>query len=126
MDVRFLTNAHIDFYKGALERENAESDPYRKSLFYLLGLMPETRKNIADLYDFEKGAIVTAGLQKGWQTGTSMQVCRLAFNLFNGYTDEAGHGAAYTPYHLFCNSFQVYMFEAVKLRYSEYAQGEWT
>lgn len=118
----FLNNAHIDFYRGALERASAQADPYRKALFYLLGLLPETRANIADLYDFEEAAIVPEGLQQGWQTGTSGQICRLAFNLYNGYTDEIG-AAAYTPYHLFCNSYQVYMFEAVKLRYSEYAQG---
>lgn len=122
MKVRFLDEAHLDFYKKALEQAKAHDDPYRKPMFYLLGLLPETRANIADLYDFKEAAIAPEGLQKGWQTGTSGEICRLAFNLYNGYTDEADAKAC-TPYHLFGNSFQAFMLEAVKLRYSEYARG---
>lgn len=122
MELKFRDEAHRSFFNESLERANAQADPYRKPLFYLLGLLPETRANIADLYDFKEAAIVPEGLQQGWQTGTSGQICRLAFNLYNGYTDESG-AAAYTPYHLFGNSYQTYMLEAVKLRYSEYAQG---
>lgn len=121
MKVKFLNEAHSDFYREALERAKAQNDPYRKPLFYLLGLLSETRANIADLYDFKEAAIVPEGLQQGWQTGTSGEICRLAFNLYNGYTDEAD-ARAYTPYHLFGNSYQVFMLEAVKLRYSEYAR----
>lgn len=119
MEITFLNKEHMHFCKEAIERASAQLDPYRKSMFYLLGLLPETRANINSLYDFDGGFILPEGLAEGWQTGASVQICRLAFNLYNGFTD--GREADYTPYNLFANSYQFYMLEAVRLRYSEYA-----
>lgn len=118
MKIKFLNKEHEAFYKNALEQAKTQDDPYRKPLFYLLGLLPETRANIERLYDFDGAFFYPESLAEGWQTGTSLQVCRLAFNLYNGYTEE--REAYFTPYNLFDNSYQTYMFEAIKLRYAEY------
>ena len=95
-------------------------DPYRKALFYALGLTNETRKNIVNLYDFNEGVIILEGLQRPWQTGTSGRVTRLAFNLFNDYNGEGDESVNFTPSNIFCDSLMPYLFEAIKLRYPEY------
>lgn len=63
---------------------------------------------------------------KGWQTGTSRKVTRLAFNLWNGWcreneTDEQA-SCLYAPDEIFCCGYQEYFFEALRLRFPEYSQ----
>lgn len=117
---------HEQFYEGSIRMTRSQQDPYRKALFYLLGLTPLTRQRIRDLYDFEESCIRLTGLEQGWQTSSTMKLTRLAFNLFNGYSgdNEVGqdHPRNYSPYHLFDTSLMPYFFEAVKLRYAEYAR----
>ena len=57
----------------------------------------------------------------GWQTSGTVRVCRLAFNLWNGYTDPE-HSNAYSPEDLFCCEFAPYFMEGVKIRYPEYCR----
>lgn len=123
----FLDKEHEEFYNSNIEKTKSAEDPYRKALFYTLGLTEETRRNINTLYDYKERIIRFEGLNKGWQTGTSTKVTRLAFNLFNGFAGDTGgedtkyDGSDFTPYYLFGNSLMPYMFEAVKLLYSCYA-----
>jgi hypothetical protein len=118
----FKDDEHRTFYEECLRR--APNDSYHRALFYTLGLTPETRKHINQLYDFRERCIEFEGLNKAWQTGTTLKVCRLAFNLFNGYngTDESEAGR-FTPYYLFCCTLAEYMLEAIRIRYSEYTRG---
>ncbi len=122
----FKDKVHQDFFIQNIEKTNSQKDPYRKALFYALGLTAETRNNIDRLYNFKDRCIEFHGLKDGWQTGTSMRVTRLAFNLFNGFNGDLGEGEPmddcnkYTPYNLFDNGLMVYMFEAVKLLYPCY------
>ncbi len=122
----FKDKGHEEFYNFNVARTNSAKDPYRKALFYTFGLTGETRRNIDRLYNFKKRCIEFDGLHDGWQTGTSMRVTRLAFNLFNGFNGDTGEDEPidechkYTPYELFDNSLMVYMFEAVKLLYPDY------
>lgn len=65
------------------------------------------------------------GAADGWQTGTSKRITRLAFNLWNGYGQEQPEdervSAAFLPDEIFCCGFQSCFFEAVRLRFPEYA-----
>lgn len=120
---KFIDNEHQSFYENQVVRTHSQDDPYRKALFYTLGLTDETRRNINSLYDFKENCIKVESLEKAWQTSISTKVTRLAFNLYNNFhgTDEIDEsGSNYTPYELFCSGFMEYMFEAVRLRYPEY------
>lgn len=117
-DIRFNGREHLDFYTGMVLRTNAERDPYRKALFYTLGVNQDTRQHINDLYDFDDCGIKTEGLEKGWQTSGSLRVSCLAFNLYNGFTDDSWPVRT-TPYYLFDSPDRPYLLEAVKIRFGE-------
>jgi hypothetical protein len=116
----FKDTKHQEFYEENITKTKAEKDPYRKSFFYALGLTNDTRRNIEDLYDFHEGGLIPEGLRQPWQTGTSMRVTRLAFNLFNDYDGEGAESGDFTPSNIFCDGLMAFFFEAVKLRYPEY------
>lgn len=121
----FKNDKHREFYETCLQRANAHSDPYRKALFYTLGLTGETRRHISSLYDFEERGIRFDGLNRAWHTGDSIKATRMAFNLYNGFAGDIGQGkcddpAQYSPEDLFYTGLMAYFFEAIKLRYPEY------
>ena len=100
--------------------EKKKLDCYNKSIVYLLGLTEETRKNTADIYNIDTGEVEIEGLNKAWQTGTTVIICRLALNLFNGYYGQLEENSkAYTPESLFCRKeFAPYFYEAIKIRFN--------
>ena len=55
------------------------------------------------------------------QTSGTVKVCHLAFNLWNGFTEE-GRENLYTPEELFCCGYAPYFMEGIKLRYPEYCR----
>ena len=121
----FINNEHKEFFLDCIKKANAADDPYRKALFYMLGLTGETRRHINTLYNFTERGIKIDGLYDGFQTGTSSKVTRMAFNLYNGFTGDAESSRDddpkyYSPYHLYDTGLMAYFFEAVKLRYPEY------
>ena len=61
------------------------------------------------------------GLYEGWQTGGTMRLTRLAFNLWNGYAEPGEEGMS-TPYELFDCSYAPYFYEAVRQRYPEFCK----
>ena len=88
-----------------------------------MGITDETRRHIGDIYDFEERGITPEKAFGPWQTGTSIKITRLAFNLYNGYCgedDDVGEPDRYTPYEIFCNSFAKYCLEAVRVKYTEW------
>ena len=114
----FKDNQHWKFYDENIERTNSQRDSERKALFYTLGLTKETINNIEGLYNFNENCIKIEGLREGWQTGTTIRICRLAFNLYNGFCGQHDDQAEnYTPYNLFDYGLASYMLEAVKIRY---------
>lgn len=117
--MKFLDKAHQTFYEQAVTLEVAENDPYRKALFYVLGLNHDVREHIGDLYDFVHHIIREGGLRKGWQTSGSLQTCRLAFNLYNCFAGKDSLEALeYTPYYLFdCGRLAPYYWTAIGLRF---------
>lgn len=121
--MEFMNNEHKVFYNRMVTKTHSEQDPYRKALFYTLGLTDETRRNINNLYDFKENGINPDGMHGGWQTNTSWNVTLLAFNLYNGYSGETEAERQCTPYDLFSSSLMEYMFQAVRLLYPCYAKG---
>ena len=63
-------------------------DTYIKSLIYLLSSNKDTRKNFDEIYDIKNNQINVEALSKPWQTSTSINICRLAFNLFGDITSD--------------------------------------
>lgn len=124
--MKFKDDEHKYFFETLVTKTNTWNDPYRKALFYTLGLTEQTRDHINTLYDFKKKCIKLDALQKPWQTGTSMKTTRLAFNLYNGFagSEEVDSSERYTPYNLFDTGLMPYMFEAIILLYPSYADLE--
>lgn len=120
--IRFRDEEHERFYVQMLEERQC-SDSYHRALFYTLGISKDTRSHVRDLFDFSNGGIKPESLSASWQTGSSIRVCRLAFNLWNGWT-EAGGERYSTPHELFDCSFALYFFEAIRLRYPNYCQSQ--
>ena len=117
--MKFYNKEHQNYFNEMSQKK--ELDVYNKCVVYLLGLTEETRKNSADIYNIEKGEINIEGLKKAWQTGTTSIICRLAFNLFNGYCGnmEEESSRNYTPESIFCRTeFAPYFYEAIKIRFN--------
>ena len=104
---------------------------YHKALCYCPGICDDTRKNIYNIYDFKTGSIKTGCLHESWQTSGSMKVVRMAFNLYCNGTpsvfdyeneeEQADECRKYTVEDLFCCIYAPYFWQAVQIRYPEYA-----
>ena len=128
MTIHFYDDAHEAFFCEKLKLAAASGrtpDSYFRSLLYLCGLCAETRCHFHSLFDWREWCICPEALADGWQTGTSKRITRLAFNLWNGcgqeQPDDERISAAFLPDEIFCCGFQPYFFEAVRLRFPEYA-----
>ena len=124
----FIGYEHMMFYCENVIKTKSERDVYRKAFFYTLGILVTTRTNIDSLYDFQSNCPKLDGFGQKWQTEHTLELCRLAINLYNGFcqngtswedttTDTDGK---YTPYELFSMPFVKYMVEAIKIRYPQY------
>ena len=120
LNIRFASAEHRDFFLRMMS-EARKNDCYHQSFFYVMGIAPETRANIRQMFDFKQDCIKPEGMHGGWQTSGTGRVCRLAFNLWNGYT-EPEHSNAYSPEDLFCCEFAPYFMEGIKVRYPEYCR----
>lgn len=120
-NIQFADKEHKAFYYNMLSKTHND-DVYHQAFFYAMGICAETRRNIRTLFDFTNGGINPEGLSAAWQTGSTRRLCRLAFNLWNGWTEE-GKEQYSAPYELFDCSFVPYFFEAIRLRYPEYCRG---
>jgi hypothetical protein len=118
--IKFNSKAHELFYKEMLSRTN-QTDVYHKAFFYCMGVCETTRKHIEVLFDFKQGGIVTENLHLPFQTGTSYKVCRMAYNLWNGYVEEGAENST-TPSSLFACEFAAEFYQAIKLRFPEYCR----
>ena len=115
----FIDQGHRKFYYAMLIKSDRRDDVYYRSLFYVLGLSKETRERINELFDFESRSIKPDALYAGWQTGQSVRLTLLAFNLWSGWTAK-GKEHFSTPNGLFDCSLARYFWEAIRLRYPEY------
>lgn len=129
-EIIFISQAHKNFYFGKLE-EVRYQDVYHKALVYCLGISADTRAHIDSIYNFKEGYVKPECLQEGWQTSGSVRVVRMAFNLYcNGtpsvfdYEDaeeQLRECSQYTVEELFCCSYAPFFWQAVQIRYPEYA-----
>ena len=113
----FSDNLHEQFYKEKIEQLHSV-DTYIKSLVYLLSSNKDTRNNFKEIYDIKNNQINIECLKKPWQTSTSINVCRLAFNLFGDITSdtiEDGTSYFYTVTSLFKNLDINICIEALKV-----------
>lgn len=126
----FISEAHEKFYYEKL-KEVRYQDVYHKALCYCLGISDDTRRNVDSIYDFKTGCVKTECLHEGWQTSGSMKVVRMAFNLYcNGtpsvddYTkteEQVNECRQYTVEDLFCCAYAPFFWQAIQIRYPEYA-----
>lgn len=129
----FYDKAHWQAFTECITRMQY-SDLYHICLAYLLTLDTDCREHLDRLFDFADDVIKINGLAEAWQTSTSQKTTRLAFNLWNGcsddgeeYTDKDGYkvplpSGYYSPNEIFCCSYAPYYWEAIKLRYPEYTR----
>ena len=118
MEVLFYSEQHRNFYNRHVD---GGADPYYRALVYLLGMAAETRSNFSRCFDAEARMIRPTALEEGWQTGGTVRIVRMAFNLWNGYT-EPEQSNAFSPEDLFCCEFAPYFMEGIKIRYPEYCR----
>lgn len=120
--VRFIDKEHENFYMSMLSRGGSK-DAYHRAFFYTAGIADETRRYIHHLFDFANHCIKPEGLAQSWQTGSTSRLCRLAFNLWNGWTEDEKERLS-SPYELFDCTYAPYFFEAIRLRYPEYCRSQ--
>jgi hypothetical protein len=126
-NVCFANYEHLEFYSKQSARLNP--DCYLKALIYTLGICSDTRRRFDLIYNVKDRCIVPETINSEWQTGGSLKVTRLAFQLF---TDTAPSAflcpdnpdvvecKRYSVSDIFCCGFAPYFTEAIKLRYPEY------
>jgi hypothetical protein len=119
-DIRFRNAMHRAFFVEMMEKSKI-NDCYHRAFFYVMGIASETRQNINAMFDFKHDVIEPDGMHGGWQTSGTVKICHLAFNLWNGYTEE-GRERDFTPEELFCCEFAPYFMEGIKIRYPEYCR----
>lgn len=129
-NIIFISEAHEKFYYEKLN-EVRYQDVYHKALCYCLGICDDTRSNVNRIYDFKTGHVKTECLKEDWQTSGSVRVIRIAFNLYcNGMpsvydyedTDEqVDECKEYSVEELFCCSYAPFFWQAIQIRYPEYA-----
>ena len=85
--IQFASKEHRDFYFDMMTRSR-KNDCYHRAFFYVMGIAPETRANIDRMFDFTHDWIEPEGMHGGWQTSGTVRSCHLAFNLWNGYTED--------------------------------------
>lgn len=131
-NIIFISEEHKKFYSMMLEK-SGNADCYHEALFYTLGINPDTRNHVNEIYDFEEGCIQIECIAKGWQTSSSLRVTRLAFNLYaddvpttllEKYEEDAekqfNECRKYSVSDIFCCCYGAYFFQAIGLRYPEY------
>lgn len=119
-EIKFTSKEHEDFYRTMLQR-SGNGDSYHRAFFYCVGISGTARTNVERIFDFVKNQIKPDGLHEGWQTGGTVRITRLAFNLWNGYMEQ-GEERMSTPYEVFDCNYSPYFYEAIKLRYPEYCR----
>ena len=102
-----------------------------KALCYCLGISDDTRRNINRIYDFKTGCVKPECLHDGWQTSGSEKVVRMAFNLYCNGTpsvddeldaeEQIDECRQYSVEELFCCAYAPYFWQAIQIRYPEYA-----
>lgn len=116
----FESEEHKVAYLAFIKKAKVKNDRERKSLFYLLALMQDTRKQINNIYNFEDNSINIKSLNSAWQTGGTTALTKLAFNLYNGFNGQEQIDKFINPLDLFSSldkKYFKYLFKAVEIRF---------
>ena len=115
--LKFYDTEHDRFYKE--NTEGKKLDCYNKCLIYLLGLTEETRANKNKFYNDITREIYIEVINEPFQTGTTMAITKLAFNLFNGFTGlQDSEARQYAIDNIFAyKEFAPYFYEAIRIRF---------
>jgi hypothetical protein len=124
--IRYVDDIHKNFYLEQVRK--LKPDIYLRSLIYTLGMCHDTRRHFDNIYDAIKRCINPETIFEPWQTGSSLKVTRLAFQLFTDSTPTAylsdtlnvEECMRYTVSDIFCCNFAPYFVDAINLRYPEY------
>ena len=85
--MKFASAEHQGFFEDTMKHIKelwGKDDTYHQAFFYLMGLTDETRRHIRELFAFDNDSVNPEALDAAWQTGSTVRLCRLAFNLWNG------------------------------------------
>ena len=128
--ITFKSRENEKYYEEYLKKCRYQ-DVYHRALVYCLGIDRDTRENVNKIYNFKTGYVKTECLQEGWQTSGSVRVIRMAFNLYcNGTPSVSDYEDAeeqvdecrqYTVEEIFCCAYAPYFWQAIQIRYPEYA-----
>ena len=61
LNIRFTSAEHRDFFLRMMS-EARKNDCYHQSFFYVMGIAPETRANIRQMFDFKQDCIKPEGM----------------------------------------------------------------
>ena len=116
-EIKFTSKEHENFYKEMIQK-SGNSDSYHRAFFYCIGISDTGRRNVKRVFDFEQDRIIPEGLHEGWQTGGTVRLTRLAFNLWNGYVEQ-GEESMSSPYEIFDCNYAPYFYNNIRLRNRE-------
>lgn len=119
-EIKFASKEHENFFFSMLAK-CGNTDSYHRAFFYCVGISDTARRNVGRIFDFKKDCINPDGLHEGWQTGGTVRLTRLAFNLWNGYVEEREERLS-TPYEIFDCGYAPYFYEAIRQRYPEFCR----
>lgn len=115
MNIKFRSEKHQNIFNQLLNK-CVRQDNYHLAMMYLLALIISINQNDISLsyscFDFEDDHIKKSCLDADWQTGITVKITRLAFNLWNGYSEKCNVDD------IFGTSLDKYFFESIKLRFS--------
>lgn len=129
----FIDEKHKDFFEKVMKKLNnyRNIDVYYSSIIYTLGISETTRKHFSEIFNLKEGEININSILKPWQTDTSKKVTRMAFSLWNGCNYDSEEDAeqdrvskGYNIDEIFSSAYAPYFYEAIKIRYPEYAKIE--
>jgi hypothetical protein len=119
--IKFKNSEHMNRFGELFDLYNAEADPYRTALAYLIALTDTTYKHRREIYNDQNGTISPAAVNAAWQTGTSRRVTLLAFNLFSGTAFCSPRDLPdLAPDNIFACELAPYFSEALMLRHPDY------
>lgn len=123
-NIIFISEAHKKFYYEKL-KEVRYPDVYHKALCYCLGINDDIRRNVDSIYDFKTGCVKTECLHEGWQTSGSVKVVRMVSTpSVDDYKDaekQLNECRQYSAEELFCCAYAPFFWQAIQIRYPEYA-----
>lgn len=111
INLEFKDQEHEIFFK----EKCSESDVYKNSLVYLIGLTADTRNHFSEIL-IDDG-INSEIFQKGWLTGETTRLLTLGYNLWNGYVHEEENRYLNRVDNIFSGELAFYYLQAVNIRF---------